>query len=86
MHYGRKQFSKNGKDTIWIFGCSKKAQKILNVIGQRKGLSGGDKFQINMLFKCPKATQRESIIDDSIDDSELKLAKIDPYNFNCNVQ
>ena len=68
MHYSRNKYSKNGKDTMSIFGCSIKAKKILKIIGQRDGLSAGDRFQINKLFKCPVSTKRQSIVDDTLEE------------------
>lgn len=85
MHYGRKKFSKNGKDTISIFGCSEKAKKTLDVIGQRKGLSAGDRFQINRLFKCKDSSQRQTIIDDSLEDNKSKPLASNQHAFTCNV-
>ena len=46
MHYGRKSFSKNGKDTI---------RSILNPshpLGQREGLTDFDIHEINALYDC----------------------------------
>ena len=46
MHYGRKSFSKNGKDTI---------RSILDpnrVLGQRDGFTGFDVHEINALYDC----------------------------------
>lgn len=46
MHYGRKSFSKNGKDTI---------RSILNhdrPLGQRKGLTDFDVHEVNALYDC----------------------------------
>ena len=46
MHYGRKSFSKNGKDTI---------RSILNPdqpLGQTEGLTDFDIHEINALYDC----------------------------------
>ena len=85
MHYSRNKYSKNGKDTISIFGCSIKAKKILKIIGQRKGLSAGDKLQINKLFKCPTVSQRESIVDDTFKKNEVPNPETYLEEFNCNA-
>ena len=75
MHCGRKKDSKNGKDTISIFGCSKKAKKILKIIGQRKGLSAGDIAQIKKLFKCPSSAKR-GLITSQDDDREIHCCNL----------
>ncbi|XP_065061447.1 zinc metalloproteinase nas-6-like [Rhopilema esculentum] len=69
MHYSRNKYSKNGKDTMSIFGCSIKAKNILKIIGQRDGLSAGDRFQINKLFKCSVSTKRQSIVNDTLEEA-----------------
>ena len=70
MHYGRKQYTKNGEDTISIFGCRKKAKERIKMIGQRKGMSAGDRFQINKLFKCPEKKEKREIRDEKAEESK----------------
>ena len=46
MHYGRKDFTSNGEDTV--------VPKDVNArIGQRIGLSPIDVWQLTTLYKCP---------------------------------
>lgn len=45
MHYGPKDFSKNGQDTITAFDASA-------VIGQRAGMSDTDILMLNRLYGC----------------------------------
>ena len=45
MHYSRRAFSKNGKDTIKPVTGGKK-------LGQKNGPSTADIFQINRLYHC----------------------------------
>jgi hypothetical protein len=47
MHYGRKSFSKNGKETITPKDSSKE-------IGQRRGFSKIDIYKVNKLYGCNK--------------------------------
>ena len=49
MHYGRRAFSKNGKDTIKTLDPS-----MQNVIGNRVALSAEDIAQMNELYTCDK--------------------------------
>lgn len=47
MHYNKKAFSKNGRDTI-----TPKDKRLSDIIGQRFGLSRGDIRRINNMYKC----------------------------------
>ena len=47
MHYSKRAFSKNQKITIETLDPSKQS-----LLGQRKGLSKYDIFQLNLLYKC----------------------------------
>ena len=49
MHYGRKDFSINGLDTI-----TTKDPTMQSVIGQRTQMSVGDIARINKMYKCNK--------------------------------
>lgn len=49
MHYDKTAFTKNNKSTILP-----RNRRYKNVIGQRVGLSVGDKQRINNMYKCPK--------------------------------
>lgn len=51
MHYKKKSFSKNGKDTIETIDPS-----LNNRIGQRAKLSPGDIKRINNMYKCGNKT------------------------------
>lgn len=45
MHYSSRHFSKNGASTITAKGNE-------DIIGQRYGISGGDKLQVRLLYQC----------------------------------
>ena len=47
MHYGKKYFSKNGKNTIETVNPLD-----INRIGQREGMSYGDIERLNKMYKC----------------------------------
>ena len=52
MHYHRKEFSKNGKDTI------ESLQDPTMELGSLNSLSAVDIMQVNKLYRCPQATQQ----------------------------
>lgn len=54
MHYGKKGFSKNGKDTFEIANMTAYENEGSPKIGQRDHLSKKDIAVINMLYECPK--------------------------------
>lgn len=54
MHYGTKDFSKNGLDTIRPKQPHKKIE--------RNGLSEIDKLEINRLYKCPNYVPCDEIV------------------------
>lgn len=45
MHYSSRHFTSNGKDTIT-------ANESKAEIGQRKGISAGDKLQVRLMYQC----------------------------------
>lgn len=47
MHYDKRAFTKNGRETI-----VPKDRRYRNVIGQREGLSVGDRQRIINMYKC----------------------------------
>ena len=52
MHYGRKAFSKNGRDTIEVVNATFQVN-----LGQRSGLSDTDIKQVALLYKCKEGNK-----------------------------